>query len=191
MKPETRNPKPHEPLNLRNMKKSDVPRNPNYFDTYINKVEDIELDVALQQSLVELDALDMAALRRLGDQVYAPGKWTVRDIIQHITDCERVFCYRALSVGRGDTPKLPGFDENTYAVNAGANSRSLEEVIAELRLVRQGSIALFRTFDEAALRRMGVMFNYELPVLAIGFILAGHQRHHFGVIQERYLPLIQ
>jgi hypothetical protein len=173
------------------MKKSDIPRNPSYFDTYINKVEDIELDLALQQSLAELDALDMDALYRLGDQVYAPGKWTVRDIIQHITDCERVFCYRALSVGRGDTPTLPGFDENIYALNAGANSRSLEEVIAELRLVRQCSIALFSTFDEAALRRTGIMFKFELPALAVGYILVGHQRHHFGVIMERYLPLLQ
>ncbi len=173
------------------MKKSDVPRIPSYFDTYINKVEDIELEVALQHSLAELDALDMDALQRLGDQVYAPGKWTVRDIIQHITDCERVFCYRALSVGRGDTPALPGFDENIYAVNAGANSRSLEDVVVELRLVRQCSIALFRTFDEAALRRTGTMFKFELPVLAVAYIMVGHQRHHLGVVNERYLPLLQ
>lgn len=172
------------------MKKSDIPRNPSYFDTYINKVEDIELEVALQQSLAELNALDLDALHRLGDQVYAPGKWTVRDIIQHITDMERVFTYRALSIGRNDTPALPGCDENIYADHAGANTRPLEEVLEELRLVRQGSIALFRTFDEAALRRTGIMFKFELPVLAVGYILAGHQRHHFNIINERYFPLL-
>lgn len=172
------------------MKKSDVHRQPSYFDTYINKVDDIEISEAFAQSIAELDAIDLDKLHQLGDQVYAPGKWTVRDIIQHLTDCERVFCYRALSVGRGDTPALPGFDENVFADNAGANTRPLEEVLAELRLVRQGSIALFNTFDEAALRRSGQMFKYELPVLAVAYVIVGHQRHHLGVIAERYFPLI-
>lgn len=172
------------------MKKSDVARNPSYFDTYINKIDDLEIADALDQSLAELDALDLDSLHRLGDQVYAPGKWTVRDIIQHITDMERVFCYRAMSIGRNDTPTLPGCDENIYAANAGANTRPLEQALAELRHVRQGTLALFRTFDEAALRRTGIMFKFELPVLAVGFILAGHQRHHFGVMRERYFPLL-
>jgi DinB superfamily len=172
------------------MKKSDISRPPSYFDTYINKVDDIEISEAFAQSLAELDALDMDTLYRLGDQVYAPGKWTVRDIIQHLTDCERVFCYRALSVGRGDTTALPGFDENIFADNSGANTRPLDEVLAELRLVRQGSIALFNTFDEVALRRTGVMYKFELPVLAVGFTIVGHQMHHLGILRERYFPLL-
>lgn len=172
------------------MKISAVPRNPSYFDTYINKVDDLDLVAALDLSLAELEAVDLDSLHRLGDQVYAPGKWTVRDIIQHITDMERVFCYRAMSIGRNDTPVLPGCDEDVYAAHAGANTRPLEQALEELRIVRQGTIALFRTFDEAAMRRTGVMFRSELPVLAVGFILVGHQRHHFGVIRERYFPLL-
>ncbi len=178
-------------LNRYDMKKSDVPHIPNYFDTYINKVEDIEHHVALQQSLAELDALDMDALHRLGDQVYAPGKWTVRDIIQHITDTERVFSYRALRFARNDKTELPGFDEGLFAANTRANAIPLEQLTAELRLVRLGTLALYNAFDEAALRRRGIMSRMEISVLALGFTIVGHQRHHFGVINERYLPLLQ
>ncbi len=172
------------------MKKSDVPRNPSYFDTYIDKVDDIELSAAFAQSLADLDALDLDALRRLGDRVYAPGKWTVRDLIQHLTDAERVFCYRALRFARNDKTELPGFDENLFAETSGANSRPLESVLEEFKLVRQSSKALFDSFDEAALRRTGVMYKTELPVLAIGFILVGHQVHHFNILKERYFPLL-
>lgn len=172
------------------MKKSDLLFNPSYFDTYINKVADIELSEALAASLAELDALDISALNRLGDQVYAPGKWTVRDIIQHITDGERVFAYRALRFARKDRTELPGFDENLFAENTGANQRPLEQALEELRLVRLSTIALFKTFDDEALRCTGVMSKTELPVLALGYTIVGHQRHHFGVLQERYLPLL-
>ena len=172
------------------MKKSDISWNPTYFDTYINKVADIELAEALTQSLADLHQLDVAALRSLGDHVYAPGKWTVRDLIQHLSDCERVFAYRALRFARNDKTALPGFDENLFAETAGANTRPLEQVLEELKLVRKSTIALFDTFDDAALRRTGVMFNSELPVLALGFIVVGHQIHHFGILKERYLPLL-
>ena len=172
------------------MKNSDIPRNPVYFDTYINKVGDIELSEAFAQSLADLDTLDLDALRSLGDQVYAPGKWTVRDLIQHLTDCERIFEYRALRFARNDKTELPGFDENLFAETSGANTRPLEKVLEELRLVRQSSIALFDTFDDDALRRTGVMYKSELPVLAIGLTIVGHQIHHFGVLKERYLPLL-
>ena len=172
------------------MKKSDVARKPSYFDTYIDKVGDIDLKDAFDQSLAELDALDLHTLHRLGDQVYAPGKWTVRDLLQHLTDCERVFCYRALSVARNDSTALPGFDENMYAQHSGANTRPLEQVLEELRLVRKASIALFDTFDEEALRRTGMMYKFELPVLAVAYIIAGHQIHHLGILKERYFPLL-
>jgi hypothetical protein len=172
------------------MKKTDHHWNPCYFDTYINKVADIELAEALAQSLADLHQLDVNKLRSLGDRVYAPGKWTVRDIIQHITDGERVFSYRALRFARNDKTSLPGFDENIYALHTGANNRPLEQVLEELKLVRKSTIALFDTFDDDALRRTGVMAGSEMPVLAIGFTIVGHQQHHFGVLQERYFPLL-
>ena len=177
--------------NLLVMKKSAVPRNPTYFDKYIDLVEDLSVGEALQQSLHALDGLDRNALKTLGARVYAPGKWTIKDIIQHLSDCERVFQYRALRFARRDDTSLPGFDEELFAETAGANRRSLEELLDELRTLRQSSLQLFHSFDETALRCKGVMFRSELPVLAIGFIIAGHQIHHFNLIKERYLPLLE
>ena len=172
------------------MRKSAVPRNPSYFDTYMNQVEDIDLSEAFRQSIAAIDTLDLDKLHTIGDRVYAPGKWTIRDIIQHITDCERVFAYRALRFARNDDTILPGFDENLFAEYAGANRLSLAEILAELRIVREGSRCLFESFDETALRRTGTMYKAELPVLAIGFTLIGHQIHHFRIMEERYFSLL-
>lgn len=172
------------------MKKSDVTIHPSYYDTYISKVADIDLSDALRNSLDQLNALDFNTLQALGDQVYAPGKWTVRDCIQHLTDGERVFAYRALRFARNDQTALPGFDQDIFAAVSGANTRPLEQVLEEARLVRQSTIALFDTFDETALRRVGVMSGTELPVAAIGFIIVGHQQHHVNIFEERYFPLV-
>jgi hypothetical protein len=173
------------------MKLSAIPRNPSYFDVYMNQVPDVGLLEAFQQSIDALDKLDVAKLRALGDQVYAPGKWTLRDLLQHITDTERIFAYRALRFARNDKTALPGFDENLFADNTNANQRPLDDVLAELRAVRQSSMYLFQSFDETALTRTGVMYQAELPVLAVGFTLIGHQIHHFRILEERYFPMLQ
>lgn len=173
------------------MKISDLPRTPSYFDVYINQVADLDLSEAFQQSLSVLDSLDLEKLHAIGDRVYAPGKWTIRDLFQHITDTERIFAYRALRFSRNDQTPLPGFDENLYAEYSGANQRPLESVLAELRSVRESSIHLFNSFDQTALSRTGVMFNNEVSVLGVGFTLIGHQIHHLRVLEERYLPILQ
>jgi hypothetical protein len=169
------------------MKKSDINQPPCYFDTYINKVEDIELIEALKQSITELDNLDIAAFEAKADYAYAEGKWTIKDIFQHLIDTERVMTYRALSYARNDIKQLPGFDENVYAKHVSTKKRSLKSLIAEYKLVHKSSIALFKSFDKKALKRKGIMFNSEMMVLGVGFILAGHQKHHLQVIKERYL----
>ncbi len=172
------------------MKLTDVPHAPSYFDTYIHQVKEADLSDALSQSLVALDTLDFEKLKALGDRVYAPGKWTVRDLLQHVTDTERIFAYRALRFARNDNTPLPGFDENLFAEYSGATRRPLENVLEELRVVRQSSILLFNSFDETALRRTGVMFKFELPVIAVGFTLVGHQNHHLRILEERYFPML-
>jgi DinB superfamily len=173
------------------MKKSSLPRNPSYFDTYINQVEDIELSAAFEQSIAAIDALDLDLLYAIGEQVYAPGKWSIKELLLHITDAERVFAYRALRFARNDKTPLPGFDENAFVEYCGANRRSLSDLLAELRCVRESSKMLFASFDDTALARTGIMYNTELPVLAIGFTIIGHQNHHFRVLQERYYPIAQ
>ena len=173
------------------MKITDVSHPPTYFDTYINQVGDLHLSEAFRQSIAAIDSLDLKKLHAIGDQVYAPGKWTLKELFQHITDCERVFAYRALRFARNDKTELSGFDENLFAEFSGAERHPLEEILAELRCVRESTKMLFDSFDEAALRRTGIMFKSELTVLAIGFTLVGHQNHHFRIMEERYFPMLQ
>jgi DinB superfamily len=169
------------------MKKSDINQAPNYFDTYVNKIDNIELLEALKQCITELDNLDFDALEAKADFAYAEGKWTIKDIFQHIIDTERIMGYRALRFARNDDTQLPGFDENSFAKNVSTKKRSLRSLILELKLVHKSSMALFKSFDKKALKRKGTMFKSEVAVLAIGFIIAGHQRHHLQVIKERYM----
>lgn len=173
------------------MKITAIPRIPSYYDKYIDQVADLDLSEALEQSLAVIDALDMEKLRALGDRVYAPGKWTTREVFQHISDCERVFAYRALRIGRGDPTELPSFDEGIFAENAGAQNRSLETVLAELRGVRTSTLQLFNTFDDTALSRTGITSKTQVSALSIGFTLIGHQNHHIRILEERYYPLLQ
>lgn len=172
------------------MKRSEITVLPEYFDRYINLVEDIELVVALERSYSALTTLDLARMEQLGDKVYAPGKWTVRDIFQHLVDTERILSYRALRFARKDRTPLPGFDENNFAEASPANTRNLEDIINELKIVRQSSLLMCKSFDDGAMNRVGVSSNKEISVVAIGFTIVGHQAHHLAVIERLYIPLL-
>lgn len=171
------------------MKKSDINQAPCFFDRYINLVDDIELNDALKQSITQLDQLDFEAHDKLANYAYAEGKWTVKDIFQHLIDTERIMGYRALCFARGEQARLPGFDENIFAETAKSISkkRSLRSLILEYKLVHKSTIALFKSLDKKALKRNGIMFNAEMSVLSVGFVIAGHQKHHLQVIKERYM----
>jgi uncharacterized damage-inducible protein DinB len=121
------------------------------------------------------------------DYRYAEGKWTIKDIIQHIIDTERIFTYRALRISRNDKTPLPGFEENDYVANTNANARSIQDLLAELSAVRHSTLFLFKSFSWEQLERIGIASNNEISVRAIGFILIGHQKHHQNVFKERYL----
>lgn len=162
---------------------------PNYFDRYINKTDDVDLMTALRTSLTELEQAPVAEWALLGDRVYAPGKWTVKDILQHLIDTERVFSYRATAFARGDADQ-PSYDEDTYAREAHASDRTLNDLLEELIALRRSTILQFRSFTPTMLDRMGNGFKGPYSVRDIGFILPGHQRWHFDVIRERYLPLL-
>jgi hypothetical protein len=171
------------------MKKSDISQMPEYFDRYINLVGDIELLDAFDDSLAQLENLDFNLLEHLNGAVYAPGKWTVKTLIQHVTDFERILCYRALLFARGDANIRQGIDETLLAETAKADRRTIESVIAELKSVRLASRSLFANFDDEMLRRMGKNWKYEISVLAMGFSIVGHQIHHLAIIRDKYYPL--
>lgn len=171
------------------MKKSDINPMPEYFDYYINLTDDIELSQAFDDSIRQIESFDIEKLTRIGNKIYAPDKWTVNSIIQHITDFERIFCYRALVYARqsGITPQ--GIDEQILAQNSNADSRNVTEVVEELRLARVATKSMFENFDEEILQTNGIIWKYEMSVLAMGFNLIGHQIHHFKVIEDKYFPL--
>jgi hypothetical protein len=122
-----------------------------------------------------------------GSHSYAPGKWTVKQLIQHMIDAERVFAYRAMCIARGEQQPLPSFEENDYANNATAENRTLQGLISELMLMRQASLTLFRHFSTTELERTGITSGYPSTVNAIGFIIVGHAIHHMNILQKRYL----
>lgn len=160
---------------------------PDYFDRYINLINDIDLDDAFAQSLARIDSIDGEQLTQLGDYRYAPDKWTVKEVIQHQTDWERIFCYRALLLARNEGNPLPGIEETTLAKGMNANSMSIPSLIADLRAVRAATRSLFGAFSEEMLRISGKIWVHEMPVLAIGFLILGHEAHHMKIIEEKYL----
>lgn len=168
------------------MRRSDINPMPEYFDRYILMNDDVEVCQAIQTSLDEMAQFPLEKWKAMGDYVYAPGKWTVRDILQHLIDTERVFCYRALAAARGEQQKQPSFDEDSYAAHANANQRPLEDLLEEMRISRRSFLALFQSFTPEMLQRTCMGFKGEYSVLSMGFIIAGHQRWHMRVLEERY-----
>ncbi|QQS27411.1 MAG: DinB family protein [Sphingobacteriales bacterium] len=173
------------------MKKSDIKKMPAYFDRYIYLTDDVSYSEALQISLQELETAPKDKWIALGEKVYAVGKWTVKDILRHLIDTERVFAYRITAIARGDKQQMTPFDEEAYAENTTANSRTVEDLLAELILVRKGTISMFQFLTPDMLHQTGNGFNgMQYCPLSLGFMLAGHQRWHFKVLEERYYGLL-
>jgi hypothetical protein len=120
------------------------------------------------------------------DYSYAEGKWTIKDIIQHLIDCERVLSYRAMCIARNDTTNYPSFDENSYADQANGSSKTLLNLLTELTALRHSTLLLFKSFNETELLRIGTASDQPISVRAIGFIIIGHQNHHQKVFTEKY-----
>jgi hypothetical protein len=158
-----------------------------YFNQYLNHVPDGDVLEMLASQLEETASLLGTLRPEMGDHRYAPGKWSIKEVVSHVIDVERVFAYRALRISRNDATPLPGFEQEDYVREGNAASRTLEDLVAELRAVRVGSLALFRGMNEDMLGRRGVASGAELSVRAVPWILAGHERHHLNLLRERYL----
>ena len=118
---------------------------------------------------------------------YAEGKWTIKEILAHLIDDERIYAYRALRFARNDQTELPGFEQDDYALESGANKRSLDELLEEFAVVRKSTIALFNSFDEHVLCRSGVASGNVMSVRAAAYHIAGHELRHLKIVKERYL----
>ena len=172
------------------MKRSDINPMPDFFDRYINQVEDIELmDALVKHSTIE-SYLSPETIHALDGKRYAPEKWTIKEILQHIIDTERILSYRALRFARTDKTALPGFDENMFTASSRAEERSIDDLLEEFKALRIANIYLFKNFKKEMLQQSGICFNRNVSVLALGFIVVGHCTHHMNVVKERYLPLL-
>jgi len=158
-----------------------------YYGRYISKVPDGDLITILEDQARETDAL----LRGLSDDranyAYAPGKWTIKEVVGHISDAERVFAYRALTVARNDKTPLPSFDENAWARESNASSRSLADLLDEFQAVRAATIQFARGMDPEHGARIGTASGNPISPRALLYIAAGHERHHVDLLKERYL----
>ena len=172
---------------LLNMKNLDRKEYSDYFQYYINLnptddlIEGLENQLEITQNFFKNLPTEKLEYR------YEVGKWTPKDILQHLIDTERVFSYRALRFARFDETALPGYEENHYAAHANANSRSMDDLLNEHKLVRFSTISLFKTFSEDMLKSIGTASNANNSVRSIGYVIAGHEIHHINIIQERYL----
>lgn len=169
------------------MPRPDLSRVPESFHKYIAATTHKDVVKAIDKLGKEFLKLLKSIPKDKYDYAYGEGKWTMKEVLQHIIDAERIFAYRALSIARKDSQSLPGFDENEYAANSKAASRDWDDLVEEFKFVRKTSSILFRSFDEEQLDTNGISNNTPIYVLAFGFIIAGHCQHHANIIRERYL----
>jgi len=155
---------------------------------YISAIgEDEDVLAVLGQQLDEILARFRGVPPVRGDFRYAPGKWTLKDIVGHLADTERVFAYRALSIARGDPAALPSFDDQAWVAEVGAGDRALLEMVEEWGQVRRATLALLRHLPAAAWYRRGIANSQPISVRALAYVIAGHTRHHLEVVEARYL----
>ena len=158
-----------------------------YYEGYVSRVPDGDIVATLGNQLEQTLALIHSIPETRGDFRYAEGKWTIKELIGHVIDTERVFAYRALRFGRGDTTPLSGFEQDDFIRGADFNKRTLKDLADEYEHVRRASISLFANLEPGSWARRGTANNNEVSVRGLAFIVAGHERHHLEILKTRYL----
>ena len=158
-----------------------------FYETYVSLVKSDDIRQALSESLPDMENFLRSVPENKSDYAYAENKWTVKQVLQHSIDAERVFAYRAMCIARGEEQSLPSFDENQYAENAAIEHRSLNGLKEEMILLRKSTVVLFENFTNNMLQAKGVASNKSITVLSLGYITVGHWLHHQRILAERYL----
>ncbi len=158
-----------------------------YHDNYISLVKDNDVLAALDNQRRQMVLLLSGRTEADGDLRYAPDKWSLKEVLGHINDTERIMSYRALRVSRADQTPIEGFEQDDYVRNAPFACRSLADLIEDYIAVRRATVSLFRNLDEPAWTRRGVANKNEVTVRALAYIIAGHELHHRRIIEEKYL----
>jgi hypothetical protein len=157
-----------------------------YFERYVGRVPEADALPILERQRAEIRAALEGLPEAKGGYRYAPGKWSIRELLGHVTDTERIFGYRALCIARGETAALPGFEQDPYVANAGHDRWTLAELCEDFDAVRRANLAMLSHLDDTAVRRIGTSSGHATSVRAIAYILAGHARHHLAVLAEKY-----
>ena len=160
-----------------------------YYDRYISLVQGEDILNALDQQRSQTMLLLCGRDEKDGDFRYAPGKWSAKEVLGHVCDSERVFAYRALRIARADATPLAGFEQDDYVRNGPFAQRPLADLVEEFIAVRRATLSLLRNFDEAAWMRRGVANKNEVTVRALAYIIAGHELHHRGILEEKYFAV--
>src|SRR5713226_8472330 len=161
-----------------------------YYESYISLVPGNDVVGALETQRLQMARLFAARSERDGNFRYAPDKWTVKEVLGHLSDSERIFAYRAVRIARGDQTPLFGFEQDDYVRGGTFAERALSDLAEEFDLVRAASIALFKSLRKDAWQRRGVANKTEISVRALAYIIAGHELHHRRILDERYFPAI-
>jgi hypothetical protein len=161
-----------------------------FYETYISKVKGNDILGILEVQRLQMAQLFAARSERDGNFRYAPDKWTVKEVLGHVSDAERIFAYRALRIARGDQTPLSAFEQDDYVRGGNFAERTLANLAEEFGLVRAASIALFKSLQKEAWQRRGVASKSEVSVRALAFIVAGHELHHRLILEDRYFPAI-
>jgi hypothetical protein len=159
----------------------------NDYQRYIDLATEDDVVAALDAQSHETATLLGGISEQQASHRYEPGKWTVKQLLGHVADSERIFAYRALRIGRGDTTPLPGFEQEPYVINAASDDRPISELAEELAAVRKANVMMLRALPSEAWTRVGTASDNPISVRALVFIILGHERHHLRILRERYL----
>lgn len=162
---------------------------PDYYEHYMSLLPEGDVMFLLEKQAVDLRHLFKNLDDKRTEEAYAEGKWTIKELLQHMIDSERIFAYRALCISRGEEASLPGYDEDKYAYNSMANIRLLKDMLDEYDLVRRSNLLLFRSFTSEMLDQYGVGNGKQVTVRGLIHVLAAHELHHMNILQDRYLRI--
>ncbi len=158
-----------------------------YYERYVSLVPEEDLGPVLAAQPEEIKTALDGVPDEKGTYAYADGKWTIKELLSHIIDGERIFAYRALRISRGDKTPIEGFEQDDYIANSNANNRTFADLLDEFTLERQANLRLFAHLTDENSKRIGTASDNPVSARAIAWIMAGHIRHHIGVLKERYL----
>lgn len=163
---------------------------PSYFNSYIQLAKGDDINRILEMQSIKSAKFYQTITEEQSNYRYAEEKWSIKDILQHVIDAERIFTYRVLAIARGEKAPLPSFDEQSYARKAAGNRRSWKDLVEEFNLLRASTLSFVRSISEEEYLNQGQVNDYRISILALLYVIAGHEMHHINIIRERYFDVV-